>query len=267
MEERKHLRLRDKVAIVTGAASGIGRATALAFARQGAYVGVADINVEGATKTAEAIGANAIVIGLDVADQASWDDATARTIKRFGRLDVLANVAGVGFPGTILDLTIEHWNRMIAVNLTGVMLGCKAAIGAITSSGGSGAIINVSSLAGLIGVSDVAGYCASKGGVTTLTKSVALFCAERRLPIRCLSIHPTYVDSEMLDPIADAIGSREAMIASMARLVPIGRVATPTDVADAIVFAASDEAAMLTGSGLVLDGGQLAGPSSAHSVN
>jgi 3(or 17)beta-hydroxysteroid dehydrogenase len=267
MEERTHLRLQDKVAIVTGAASGIGRATALTFARQGARVGVADINVEGATETAEAIGENAIVLDLDVVDPASWENATARIVKRFGKLDILANVAGIGFPGTILDLTLDHWNRMIAVNLTGVMLGCKAAIWAITSSGGRGAIVNVSSLAGLIGVSDVAGYCASKGGVTTLSKSVALYCAERKLPIRCLSIHPTYVDSEMLDPIAAAIGSRSAMIAGMASLVPIGRIATPQDVADAILFAASDEAGMLTGSSLVLDGGQLAGPSSAHSAS
>jgi NAD(P)-dependent dehydrogenase (short-subunit alcohol dehydrogenase family) len=259
------VRLKDKIAIVTGGASGIGRATALTFAREGARVAIADIDADGAARTAAQIGEQAMAIAFDVADEAAWADATRRTVDRFGRLDILANIAGIGFPGTILDLTIDQWNKMIAVNLTGVMLGCQAAIRAITASGGSGAIVNVSSLAGLVGISDVAGYCGSKGGVTTLSKSVALFCAERGLPIRCVSVHPTYVDSEMLDPVADAIGSRQAMIDGMARLVPIGRIATPQDIANAILFAASDEAAMMSGHALVIDGAQLAGPTSAHS--
>lgn len=259
------MRLKDKVAIVTGAASGIGRATALTFAREGARVVAADINEAGAAATAALIGADAMAIRLDVADEAGWAEATRRTVDRFGRLDSLANIAGIGFPGTILDLTLDQWNRMIAVNLTGVMLGCQAAIRAITASGGSGAIVNVSSLAGLVGIADVAGYCGSKGGVTTLSKSVALFCGERGLPIRCVSVHPTYVDSEMLDPIADAVGGRQAMVDAMARLVPIGRIANPQDIANAILFATSDEAAMMSGHALVIDGAQLAGPSSAHS--
>ncbi|WP_016745200.1 SDR family NAD(P)-dependent oxidoreductase [Rhizorhabdus wittichii] len=259
------MRLKDKIAIVTGGASGIGRATALTFAREGARVAVADIDAAGAARTAAQIGEQAMAIAFDVADEAAWADAARRTVDRFDRLDILANIAGIGFPGTILDLTMDQWNRMIAVNLTGVMLGCQAAIRAITASGGSGAIVNVSSLAGLVGIADVAGYCGSKGGVTTLSKSVALFCAERGLPIRCVSVHPTYVDSEMLDPIADAVGGRQAMVDAMARLVPIGRIATPQDIANAILFAASDEAAMMSGHALVIDGAQLAGPTSAHS--
>lgn len=258
------MRLQGKVAIVTGAASGIGRATAIACAREGARVGVTDINLAGAEATAAMIGDTAIALPLDVTSEAAWPEATAAVVKRFGKLDSLANIAGIGFPGTIMDLTIDHWNKMIAVNLTGVMLGCQAAIRAISETGGSGAIVNVSSLAGLVGISDVAGYCASKGGVTTLSKSVALYCAEQQLPIRCVSVHPTYVDSEMLDPIASAIGNREAMIAGMASLVPMGRIAKPEDIANAILFAISDEAAMLSGSPLIIDGAQLAGPSSAH---
>jgi NAD(P)-dependent dehydrogenase (short-subunit alcohol dehydrogenase family) len=263
------VRLKDKVAIVTGGGSGIGRATALTFAREGARVGVADIDADRAARTVEQIGEafgyRAIAIPFDVAQEAGWTEAVGRTVAHFGKLDILANVAGIGFPGTILDLTIDQWNRMIAVNLTGVMLGCQAAIRAIDATGGRGAIVNVSSLAGIVGISDVAGYCGSKGGVTTLSKSVALFCAERGLPIRCVSVHPTYVDSEMLDPIADAVGGRQAMVDAMARLVPIGRIATPQDIANAILFAASDEAAMMSGHALVIDGAQLAGPSSAHS--
>lgn len=262
--ESEAVRLKDKIAIVTGAASGIGRATAMTFAKEGAAVGVADINMDGARATAETIGERALPLHLDVTMEEHWAAATSRIVERFGRLDIVANVAGLGFPGTILDLKMEDWDRMIAVNLTGVMLGCQAGIRAISATDGSGAIINVSSLAGLVGISDVAGYCASKGGVTTLSKSVALFCAEQRLPIRCISIHPTYVDSEMLDPIADAIGSRAVMTAAMARLVPMGRIATPQDIANGIAFAASDEAAMISGSELIIDGAQLAGPASAH---
>lgn len=258
------MRLEGKNIIVTGAASGIGRATAQLCAREGARVGVADINLAGAEATADAIGENAIALSLDVTSEADWGRATAAMVGRFGKLDSLANVAGIGFPGTIMDLRIDEWNKMIAVNLTGVMLGCQAAIQAITQSGGRGAIVNVSSLAGLVGIADVAGYCASKGGVTTLSKSVALYCAEQRLPIRCLSVHPTYVDSEMLDPVAEAAGGRDAMLAAMASLVPIGRIARPEDIANAILFAVSDDAAMLSGSSLILDGAQLAGPANAH---
>jgi len=258
------VRLRDKVAIVTGAASGIGRATALTFAREGARVAVADIDEAGANATAAMIGEQALPLAFDVSQEAGWAAAAQDVVDRFGKLDILANIAGIGFPGTILDLTMDQWNRMIAVNLTGVMLGCQAAIRTISATGGSGAIVNVSSLAGLVGISDVAGYCASKGGVTTLSKSVALYCGEQGLPIRCVSVHPTYVDSEMLDPIASAVGGREAMVAAMARLVPVGRIATPQDIANAILFAASDEAAMMSGTAMVIDGAQLAGPSSAH---
>lgn len=259
------MRLQGKTILVTGAASGIGRATALTMAREGANVGVSDLNFEGAMNTAQSIGAQALVLPLDVTREEEWAAATQKLLNRFGRLDSLANIAGIGFPGGIMDVKRDEWEKMLAVNLTGVMLGCQAAIRAIGSSGGSGAIVNVSSLAGLIGISDLAGYCASKGGVTTLSKSVALYCAEHHLPIRCISLHPTYVDSEMLDPIAQAIGSREEMLTEMARLVPIGRVATPQDIANAILFAVSDEAAMMSGHALVIDGAQLAGPPSAHS--
>ena len=257
-------RLAGKVAVVTGGASGIGRATALTFAREGAKVAVADINLAGAEATAAAIGANAIPLGLEVSQEAAWTAAMTEVVDRFGKLDILANIAGIGVPGNIMELTMPDWHRMVAVNLTGVILGCQAAIRTIRDTGGSGAIVNVSSLAGIVGISDIAGYTASKGGVTTLTKSVALYCAEQRLPIRCVSIHPTYVDSEMLDPIADAVGGRSAMLEAMGSLVPIGRIATPQDVANAILFSASDEAAMISGSALLVDGAQLAGPPAAH---
>ena len=258
-------RLQDKVAIITGAASGIGRATARLFAREGAQVVVADIDAEGAQKTSAEIGAAALTCPMDVTSESDWEGAVAMAIARFGRLDGLCNIAGIGRGGTIEDVSLDDWNAMIAVNLTGTMLGCKHAIRGIVRSGGAGAIVNLSSLGGLVGIADIAGYCASKGGVTILSKSIALHCAQRGYPIRCVSIHPTYVDTEMLDPVAEAMGGdRDALLAGMARLVPMGRIARPDDIARAILFAMSDDAAMVSGSPLIVDGAQLAGPPSAH---
>jgi len=259
-------RLSGKIAIITGGASGIGRATCHAFAREGARVVVADINLAGAAITAADIGDNALALKLDVGSELDWQGAIERTVSMFGKVDIVCNVAGVGFPGTIEDITADQWKKMVEVNLTGVLWGCKYGVRAIRASGGSGAIVNVSSVGGLAGIADVAGYCATKGGVSTLTKSVALHCATQHLPIRCVSVHPTYVDSEMLDPVAAAFSSREVMLQGMSALVPMGRVAKPEDIAGAILFAASDEAAMISGSAILVDGAQLAGPMSAHSA-
>jgi 3(or 17)beta-hydroxysteroid dehydrogenase len=258
-------RLNGKVALITGAASGIGYATAKKMIAEGAKVVAADINGPKVIEKALALGENAQGFEMDVGSPEAWANATQYVVETFGKLDIVCNVAGIGFPGSIQDLKMSDWSLMIAVNLTGVMLGCQYGIAAIKRSGGSGAIINVSSIGGLVGVSDIAGYCATKGGVTTLTKSVAMFCAEQRLPIRCVSIHPTYVDTEMLDDVAEAIGGRKPMLDAMANEVPMGRVASPEDVANSIAFAASDEAAMISGSALLVDGAQLAGPRSAHS--
>lgn len=258
-------RLDNKVALVTGAASGIGRAVSLTFAREGARVVAADLNIIGARKTAETIGAAAVALSLDVSNEDSWIGAVEHAIAAFGKLDIVANIAGIGCGGTIEEVELKDWHALIAVNLTGVMLGCKHGIKGIVRSGGAGAIVNVSSLAALAAPADLAAYSAGKGGVTTLTRSVAMHCAAQRYPIRCIAIHPTYVDTEMLDPVAQATGGdRAALLAGMARQVPMGRVATPQDIANAILFAASDEAAMISGSGLLVDGAQLAGPPSMH---
>nr|WP_298721207.1 SDR family oxidoreductase [uncultured Steroidobacter sp.] len=257
-------RLEGKTAFITGAASGIGRATALLFATEGARVVAADISAAGAERTAERIGANALALMLDVASEPQWEQAMRLAVDRFGRLDIVCNIAGIGRGGCIEDVTLEDWNAMLAVNLTGTMLGCKHGVRTIKNTGGRGAIVNVSSVGGLVGIADIAGYCASKGGVTILTKSVALHCAQRGYPIRCVSVHPTYVDTEMLDPVAAAMGSRSELLARMARQVPVGRVATADDIARTILFAASDDAIMIDGSALIVDGAQLAGPPSAH---
>lgn len=257
--------LAGKTALITGGASGIGRATAEMMVREGAKVLVADIDLIGAEKTCERLEDKAVPMALDVSREEHWIDACDNIKEALGQLDIVANIAGIGRGGSIEETTMDDWNAMIAVNLTGTMLGCKHGLKTIVETGGSGAIINMSSIGGLVGPADIAGYCASKGGVTTLSKSVAMHCAERGYPVRCVAIHPTYVDSEMLDPVAQAGGvSRSDLTAGMAKLVPIGRVATPEDIANTVVFAASDRAAMISGSSLVVDGAQLAGPPSAH---
>lgn len=258
-------RFRGKTVFVTGGASGIGRATARRFVAEDARVIIADINEEQARTLADELGGNAMAMRVDVSSEPAWEQAMQDTLAWAGRLDIMCNIAGIGRGGHIEEITLEDWNAMIAVNLTGTMLGCKHGVRTIASSGGNGAIINMSSIGGLVGPADIAGYNATKGGVTILTKSVALHCAQRRYPIRCVSIHPTYVDSEMLDPVAAAAGvTRQSLTAAMAQQVPIGRVATPDDVASAVLFAASDEASMISGSGIVVDGAQLAGPPGAH---
>lgn len=257
-------RLAGKVAIVTGGASGIGRATCVLFAAEGAQVVVADINELGAKATAKLLGAAGAAHKLDVASEPAWRDMTAECLERYGRLDVLVNCAGIGRAGDFEELSLEGWDAQVAVNLTGVFLGCKHGVKAMRQAGNGGAIVNISSIAGLVGGDDIAGYSATKGGVTMLTKSVALHCAKYRTGIRCNSVHPTYVDSEMLDPVAANFPSREAMLAGMAEAVPMGRVATPLDVARACLFLASEESDMVSGSSLLVDGAQLAGLASKH---
>lgn len=264
LTERSMLDLTGRVALVTGGASGIGRASAHALAAQGARVIVADINEAGGWETADAIGNTAGCVHLDVTDEVAWCRALDYVISIEGRLDILANVAGIGTGGDFEDLALSDWNRMMAVNATGPYLGCKHAIRAMAGSGRPGAIINVGSIAADRAAPDLVGYCASKGALRMLSKSVALHCAHKRYPIRCNAVHPTYVDSEMLDPIADLYGSREAMVQAMSRLVPLGRLAKPADIAAAVVFLASDGAAMITGTELFVDGGHTAGIPPSH---
>ena len=253
-------RLKEKIAIVTGGASGIGRATCQLFAREGAKVIVADLQEEKARAIAEDCGGEAYF--LDVSQEDQWRELVDHCLNQYSKLDILINCAGVGRAGDFEDLSTDDWNAMVAVNLNGVFFGCKHTVSAMRKSDAKGSIINVSSVAGVVGGEDIAGYSATKGGVTMLTKSVALHAA--KYGIRCNSIHPTYVDSEMLDDVAERFPSRQAMLDGMASLVPLGRVAKPIDIAQAVLFLASDESSMITGSPLLVDGGQLAGLPSRH---
>ena len=259
-------RVENKTALVTGGASGIGRECCKVLAREGARVIVADINEAGGQETVRSIGDNCRFRFLDVGDEAQWKQVTGLAMEEFGSLDILVNSAGIGFSGNFEDTSLEDWNAIVKVNLTGVFLGCKSMVQALRAAPANASIINISSIAGLVGGEDIAAYSATKGGVTLLSKSVALSCASRGLGIRCNSVHPTYVDTEMLDPVAELFSSREEMRAGMAREVPIGRLATPTDIANAVLFLASDESSMMTGSSMVVDGGTTAGLPARHTA-
>lgn len=252
--------LQGKVAIVTGGASGIGAATVRLLARNGASVLIADVQDDAGAALSRAIGPAAAYVRHDVADEASWKALCAGTIERFGRLDVLVNNAGVsGGLGDIETTTLEQWDRVHAVNLDGVFLGCKHAIAAMRRTSAAkpaskGAIVNVSSIAGLVGAAGPCAYTASKGAVRLLTKSVALWCAAQKLDIRCNSLHPGGVDTPIFDNLYKLVGA-DAARAYMGSRHPLGRMADPKEMAEAILFLASDRASFVTGAELTADGG------------
>ncbi|RMF07861.1 MAG: glucose 1-dehydrogenase [Alphaproteobacteria bacterium] len=246
-------RVQGKAALVTGAASGLGAAIARCLAREGARVAVADINADGAEAIAREIGEDSLAITLDVTDEASWQKALDATVDALGGLHILVNNAGILIKGTVEELSFEEWRRVHSVDLDGVFLGCKYAIAPMGASGG-GSIVNISSISGIIGGHNLAAYNSAKAGVRLLTKSVALHCARAGNNIRCNSVHPTFVDTPMLDDVSGSISQVE-LRAKLARQIPIGRLGTPEDVALGVLYLASDESSFMTGAELVLDGG------------
>jgi 3(or 17)beta-hydroxysteroid dehydrogenase len=252
-------RLSGKVALISGAASGIGRETARLFTREGAEVVLADIDADRGREAAAKIGPSACFVTLDVTQERSWSAALEAILQRAGRLDVLVNSAGIWIDGDFTSYALGDWQRTMDVNATGTFLGCRLAVEAMRARRNSGAIVNISSVYGNIGVDDAVAYAASKGAVRLLTKAVAMYCAAKALPVRCNSVHPTYVDSEMLDVFAAAVGGRETAIAGLNSVVPMRKLPLPSDIAEAILFLASDSAQMITGTELAVDGGMLAG--------
>jgi NAD(P)-dependent dehydrogenase (short-subunit alcohol dehydrogenase family) len=247
-------RVQDKVALVTGAASGIGLATAELLAREGAKVVVADIDCDGAANAATAFGPPASSYPLDVTRESDWIAVTDAVVRDHGRLDILVNNAGIVLLRDIEATALEDWRALMAVNLDGTFLGCKHAIRLMKECGG-GSIVNLSSAAGMIGHPSLAAYCASKGGVRLLTKCVALHCARRGYNIRCNSVHPSFVQSPMLEGMIAVARDPEKMRASVTAAAPLGRLAEPVEVARTILFLASDESAFTTGAELLVDGG------------
>ncbi|WP_227791636.1 SDR family NAD(P)-dependent oxidoreductase [Burkholderia sp. BE17] len=255
------MKLSNKVALVTGAGSGIGRGTALRLAAEGASVVVADVQRASAEETAALLreqGGRASVEVFDVGDDAGWAAAIARSEQAFGAIHIVCNIAGITSPVDFEELSLEKWNRELAVNLTGVFLGCQHGVRAIRRSAQAGAIVNLGSVSGLRGVPSTVGYSACKGGVRALTQSVAMHCAQKGYPIRCNTVLPSYVDTSMFDAAVPLFGDRETMLKAFAQDIPLGRVATPDDIARAVVFLASDDSAMVTGTELIVDGGHTA---------
>ena len=260
MGDRLSGRVRGKVAIVTGAGLGLGRAAALLLAREGARVVVTDVKAaEGAAVAAEieAAGGEALFLIQDVADEAGWEAVIAATLERFGRLDVLVNNAGVALGASVEDTTLEQWRWLMSINLDGVFLGAKHAIAAMKTTGG-GSIINLSSIEGLIGDPNLAAYNASKGGVRIFTKSAALHCAKSGYRIRVNSIHPGYIHTPMVEGYVAAQADAKAAEAAIAALHPLGHLGEPDDIAAGVLYLASEESKFVTGSELVIDGGYTA---------
>ncbi|WNG17844.1 glucose 1-dehydrogenase [Cystobacter fuscus] len=251
-------RVEGKVALVTGAASGLGKAMAVMLAREGARVAVTDRNEEGAREVAQAIGGSARAWTLDVTREEDWGRVVDEVLSTFGRLDVLVNNAGVGAVVDIESMTLEQWRFVHAVNVDGVFLGCKHGIRAMRQCGAKGSIINISSVAGLVGVAEFPAYSSSKGAVRLLSKSVALHCAYKGYGIRCNSVHPSFIETPMVDKLATAMGDPQASRAKLARKIPLGSLGEPDDIAYAVLYLASDESKMMTGSEFVVDGGTTA---------
>lgn len=241
-------RLSGKVALITGATGGIGSATAELFAREGAALIVADLDEDALRALSARLDTDVLTARLDVSSSESWDEAIELTRQRFGRLDVLVNVAGiVDWPG-IEGTTRESWDRVIAVNQTGTWLGMKAAMPLLRASGNA-SIVNTSSVLGLVGSGAAAAYQASKGAVRMLTKTAAVEYATQG--VRVNSVHPGVIATPMIQDLLDAQGDQQPDIVR----TPMRRAGRPAEIAPAMLFLAGDESSFVTGTELVVDGG------------
>ncbi len=250
-------RLDGKVALVSGAARGMGQAEARLFAAEGAKVAVCDIIDDEGKAVASEIGASAIFQHLDVTREEDWAAATAATTAAFGKIDVLVNNAGIGEIVSFVDMTLEDYRRVTEVNQTGVFLGMKAAIEPMTTAGG-GSIINISSIDGLVGANMVLHYIASKWAVRGMTKAAAMELAPRG--IRVNSVHPGFIHTSIGSPDGAARPEGRVVLDEFTkRWTPLGRTGEPEDIAKLVLFLASDDSAYSTGSEFVSDGGMIAG--------
>jgi 3(or 17)beta-hydroxysteroid dehydrogenase len=247
-------RLSGKIALVTGGASGIGRAAALMMAKEGARIAIADRSREGAERIAGELGDEAFAIETDVTRIEDWRAAIAAVEARFGVLNVLVHSAGVGGIGTVEDTTPEEWRRVHAVNLDAVFYGTQVAL-PLMRRNPPGSIVILSSISGIVAARNLAAYNSSKAAVRHLSKSIALHCARQGYGIRCNSVHPTFIDTPMVEGMFASLGGPEAARKKLGRQIPLGEIGEPDDVAHAIVYLASDESKLMTGAELVLDGG------------
>lgn len=254
-------RVVGKVAIITGGASGIGRACAELLASEGAHVVVTDIQDELGAEVAASIttsGGSAQFLHHDVTNEDEWSAVVAGVVEAHGRLDVLVNNAGIGIGGSIVDMSLVDWRRQTAINVDGVFLGMKHCIPPMRDSGG-GSIINMSSVAGLKGSARLAGYNATKGAVRLLTKGVALECAQSRWNVRVNSVHPGIIETPIWDTVGAALVRGDGQGIDLDRMasaaVPTGVLGQPMDIANGVLFLASDDSSYITGTELVIDAG------------
>ena len=245
-------RVANKIALVTGAASGLGAETARRLAAEGAFVMLTDRDTAVAN-IAAAIGDRADHSLHDVTSEADWAAVVARTTERFGPVDILVNNAGVGGGGLdLLSHSLDDWRHILSINLDGVFLGLRHC-GPVMAANGGGSVINLSSILGKVGLPNAAAYCASKGGVTMLTKAAALEWAP--LGIRVNSVHPGFIDTPMVTSALLASENGNEMRDMLIAAHPMARFGLPREIADAVVFLASDESSFMTGAELVVDGG------------
>ncbi len=256
-------RVQGKVALVTGGGSGLGEASALMLAREGAQVVLADLDEAAAKRVlrqVKAEGGEGMAAQMDVSQEADWERVIARIERRYKALHVAVNCAGInrGHQDPC-ETTLADWQAVMAVNLDGVFLGTKHCLRLMTASAPvNGSIINVSSIMGLVGHPSIAAYNASKGGVRLYTKSVALSCAEKGLNVRVNSIHPGFIDTPLLRRSMERIGDPVQAQKIYDALQPVGRLGQPQDIAYGVLYLASDESRFMTGAELVIDGGYTA---------
>lgn len=247
-------RLSGKVALITGAARGQGAAEAQRFVAEGARVALTDISDDAGEALAKTLGDAAFYQHLDVPSETQWDAAVSATVERFGQLDILINNAGIGAVGTLEGLPLETHHEIVDINLHGVYLGMRAAKSAMVAAGG-GSIVNISSIDGLVGVLGMTSYAGTKFAVTGMTRSASIELGP--LGIRVNSIHPGVINSPM---VAQAPPEVVARLQRLMDQQPIKRMGEPEEIANLALFLASDEASYITGAGVVIDGGHLAGP-------
>ncbi len=241
------LQLKGHIVLVTGALGTLGAATCEAIAAAGGMPIRSDLAGRGKTD-----------ISLDVTREADWSEAMVQIAQSHGRLDGLVNNAGVGTPGDVEQTTFAEWRRVMAVNADGVFLGCKYAM-PLLAKATAPSIVNISSVSGIVGGANFAAYNASKGAVRLLTKSVALYGARKRPPVRCNSVHPAFIEGDMVDAIVRTRPDQNKARAKLQAQIPVGRLGQPREVADTVVWLLSEASSFTTGSEVLVDGGLIAG--------
>lgn len=249
-------RMTGKVALVTGGAEGIGATVGRMIVEEGGSVMLCDVQIEKAKAVAEELGNKAEAFELDVRDLDQWHKAVDATVSRFGKLTVLCNIAGISEPGNVVDGTLDVWQRTIDINLNGPYYGMRTAIPAMEASGEPCAIVNIGSMIAIRAAAFVAAYSASKAGLLGLTRSVALDCAERGVPIRANMVHPGAIRTPMYNRYKySGADTPENIETNFAATHPMNRIGEPEEVARAVVWLASDEASFTTGCDITVDGG------------